>query len=1072
MRKLILCLFLAILIAPVSSFASIYGTLKGKVLDGDEGNKGLKNARVAIIGTTKGTLIKTDDGSFTITGITAGSYKIRTTYTGKEAKELDVTIVADQVANIEIVMSSKSFTTKDIVVTGKSANKKSASDIGAVSTMGNEELRNTPRSSLAGVIATSAGVSNQGSGFSIRGSQASETQIRVDGMDVSNQFTGGFGSAGSGYTPMVSTYGVEQVQILKGGFSAEYGEAQAGYVNSVGRVGRTDKYSSYFAWRTDIPSLWGSQKAGIRVVKEGNKYVPQEYGPGLKLQGGQENEFDFGFGGPLQIYENATFFLSTNMFTEKYRSNSYEVRDPWGNNLGLMEGNRSWKKNISAKFQFPIYQGIALTLSTSYGITSLESSGWDWLYSNETGKFINGTDTTSNGIAESFAKQNVYNNNVYNILAKINHTINEESFYEINFSTNVNNEESSRRIGKDDPSFFTGFELYQPEDRYKYDGNDLVEAELINGRYVGDKIIDIYQPLIETRKSEDGFYEGTFMKRNRLTGYYEGEPNTTGSYNPYGLTRMFQTSGSDGGFAFRYGSYFQVDGSYTLSFNHGSEKERFSHVFKAGFEARFFKQHRHSNSNPWDGNPFYDVYSDKWGGNLYADDQKVYTRTSSPFEPRKYGFYITDQVFYKGIIFTPGLRLDIFDPNSNYRLPSQNFTSIKADTGFAQAKAKVQVSPRINIAYPIIENVSTLKLSYGWYFKVPQLQNLYDKYPIDLIRPGDIVGNPNMDAQKTAAYEITYDHNLTEDLTFSLSTYYKDAYNQLGIKQYPAVPSPYFQYEVSEYGSSKGIEFEFKKRQRDNFGFTINYTLANAEGTSSSPASNYNPAIDVFSNNPQFPLAAYPQPWDVRHVLKTNLVFYWQANEGPSIGNVFPLENTVISLESNFSSGAPYTKVDKDGKRLSDINAERGPSSWSINTRISKTFMLKDYFGEDIGNTSVEFYADIYNLLNNTDAVGYYIVTGDPDDDGRSLDRRVGDFSSVTFFKNATIENADSYAPDQYDNYGKRLYSEYADFDKNGIVTQQEKFESYIKYVETTMKYRSNYRTPITIFGGIAIRFN
>lgn len=1066
MRKLILCLFLSILIAPVSGYASIYGTLKGKVLNADEGNKGLKNARVAIGGTTKGTIIKSDDGSFTITGITAGSYKVKVTYTGMETKEVDVTIVADQTSTIDVVMSSKSFKTEELIITG-SKTKKNATDIGQITNMGQDELRNTPRSSLAAVIATAAGVSNQGTGFSIRGSQSSETQIRVDGMEVSNQFTGGFGQAGSAYTPMVSTYGVEQVQVLKGGFSAEYGEAQAGYVNSVGRVGRTDKYSSYFAWRTDIPSLWGSQKAGIRVIKEGNKYKPQEYGPGLKLQGGQENEFDFGIGGPLQIYDNATFFISTNMFTEKYRSNSYEVKDPWGNNIGLMDGNRSWKKNISAKFQLPIYEGLMLTLSTSYGITSLESSSWDMLYSTETGKFINKQnplDTISNGIAENIAKQNVFNNNVYNVLARITHAINPESFYEINFSTNVNNEELSRRIGNDDPNFFTGFDIYEPKDEYSFDGNDLVKGS-------PDKIIDIYQSLIEIRKSEDGFFEGTFNKRNPLTGYYEGEPNYTGSNNPYGLSRYFQTSGSDGGFSFRYGSYYQVDGSYTLSFKHGSDKQSFDHTFKAGFEARFFEQHRHANSNPWDGNPFYDVYSDKWGGNLYADDAKVYSKTSSPFKPRKYGFYLTDQIVYKGIIFTPGLRLDIFDPNSNYRLPSQNFTSIKSDSGFAAAKAKVQVSPRINISYPITE-VSTLRLSYGWYFKVPQLQNLYDKYPIDLIRPGDIVGNPNMDAQKTAAYEISYDHVLSQDYLFTVSSYYKDAYNQLGIKQYQAVPSPYFQYEVSEYGSSKGIEFEFKKTQRDNFGFSINYTLANAEGTSSSPSSNYNPAIDIYTGRPQFPLATYPQPWDIRHVLKTNLVLFWQKNEGPSIGNVFPLENTVISLESNFSSGAPYTKVDKDGKRVSDINAERGPSGWSMSSRISKTFMLKDFFGESVGNTTVEFFADIYNVLNQTDATGYYIITGDPDDDGRSLEKRIGDFVATPFYKNATIENTSSYSPDQYDSYGKRLYSEYADYDKNGIVTQQEKFESYIKYVETNMKFRSNYRTPITIFGGIAIRFN
>ena len=43
-------------------------------------------------------------------------------------------------------------------------------------------------------------------GYEIRKSRAEDTQIQVDRMDISNQYTGGLGSAGSGYATVVSQY--------------------------------------------------------------------------------------------------------------------------------------------------------------------------------------------------------------------------------------------------------------------------------------------------------------------------------------------------------------------------------------------------------------------------------------------------------------------------------------------------------------------------------------------------------------------------------------------------------------------------------------------------------------------------------------------------------------------------------------------------------------------------------------------------------------------------------------------------------------------------------------------------
>ena len=168
----------------------------------------------------------------------------------------------------------------------------------------------------------------------------------------------------------------------------------------------------------------------------------------------------------------------------------------------------------------------------------------------------------------------------------------------------------------------------------------------------------------------------------------------------------------------------------------------------------------------------------------------------------------------------------------------------------------------------------------------------------------------------------------------------------------------------------------------------------------------------------------------------------------------------------------PYTRTDRNGKAISEINSERQPSIWGLDARISKSFYLKDIFGDNAGsNSTVEFFLDITNLLDRTVATAVYSTTGDPLDDGRTFDRQVGDFNSTSYFKKATLENPSTFTSSQYDTYGNRLYSEMADFDKNGIVTQAEVYESYFKYVETILKFRNNFQAPRIVYFGIMFRF-
>jgi hypothetical protein len=212
--------------------------------------------------------------------------------------------------------------------------------------------------------------------------------------------------------------------------------------------------------------------------------------------------------------------------------------------------------------------------------------------------------------------------------------------------------------------------------------------------------------------------------------------------------------------------------------------------------------------------------------------------------------------------------------------------------------------------------------------------------------------------------------------------------------------------------------------------------------------------------------------WDITHYFKGYLTFFWGNNEGPSIFGYNILENMDISFNGIYRTGLPYTKTDINGTLLGEYNTERQPSVWNVDARISKAILLKDIFGDGIGNTSIELFVDIYNLFNRTEPAAIYSSTADPIDDGVSLNRRAGDFESTTWFKDASYENPASFQADQYDLYGSRFYNSASDFNNDGMVTQPEKLNAYYNRIKTSLSFLGNYSRPRSIYAGIMIRFN
>lgn len=1046
MLRRLLLLTCAILMLPVSeSFAGIYGTLTGSVKDKD--GKPVIGASIQIEGTKKGSAARPPLGEFRIPNLVSQKYTVVVTAIGKAEYKAEVQILPDREFRLDVVMQDEDFVGGTVYVVAEKM--VDAEDIGTNRTLTSDEMQARPVESVAAIVNQTAGADAAGSSFRIRGSRAEHTSVQVDGVDVGDDFTGSTAGSGSDL-PTVSVAATETVQVVTGGQEASSGQAIGGVVNTVTRTGNTQNYEGYLRYKMDVPFLWGKSDNG------------------LQAQANNNSRYEVGLGGPIPMLSDLTFFMSYYMDYDEFRNIGLEVIDPIGNNIGQLPDNQTWVQNLTAQFSYNISNDIRLNFGGMYGATSIESSSWGWLYNNDFGII----DGVSNGIEERRQQQLVTNVNLAQLRARVNHTLNDFSYYDLTVSWVRNSSNSAKRKSFDDPGFLGEIELWEPVDEFTVITTGDDQVIVMPGP---DKVLDNYQVVRQDFRPDPNANETTYTVRNPITGYVEGGQTNSSTYNPYGLSGWFVDHGNSRSLQYRSGERFQIDGDYVLIL----DDEDVRHDLAVGFEFRQHTLRRHYNSLPWSSNPFYDVYTDEWGGNLYGDDEEAINAGSKPKEPVEIGAYIQDKITVKDLIITPSVRFDMLDPNSRYRIVRTdtskfaNIESINDPWFFEDAEVKLSVSPRLNVAYKITEN-SNLSLNYSLLIQKPTFNSVFDAFNSENLRGSQIIGNPNLSPEKVKSFQIAYSSALSDIMALDVTAYYKDMFNLVGTKLISSSPTSYQVFYNSEYGNSKGVEVSLRQRIHNHFGYNVSYTLSVAKGTASGTGSNYARLLAIGSDEDGtsvvLPLQEFYLSYDRRHYLKGSMDFVWGDEEGPTVGGLNLIEHTRINLTGYFRSGLPYTRLDEAGEVFGEFLGERQPSSWNIDMRLERDIPLADLFGSGMGNTTLTLFLDVFNLVNRVEPVAVYPVTGDPDYDGTAMKSVQGDFSTVTYYREAT-EFPATFASNQYDDWGRRLYQEAADINNDGAVTQSERFESYKTLIKDLQARKVNYQFPRRVMIGARLTF-
>lgn len=284
--------------------------------------------------------------------------------------------------------------------------------------------------------------------------------------------------------------------------------------------------------------------------------------------------------------------------------------------------------------------------------------------------------------------------------------------------------------------------------------------------------------------------------------------------------------------------------------------------------------------------------------------------------------------------------------------------------------------PRIGVSFPITDQ-ALFFASYGIVSQRPSTNTLAT---LDALTGTGGINNTGLKPEKTTKYELGFRQRLGDRSAFTISGFFHQIENLIQQREIRgATPSVYTSYENVDFGTVKGVEFDFDLRRTGNTSARINYTLSFADGTGSS--STTTSTITWVDETP--PNFISPLDFDQRHKLNVSVDYRLGKGEGPMLGGIHPLENFGINVLATVGSGFPYTPVIEPFNRAGAaratnpkgaINSARMPWSSRVDLRIDRAFL--------IGKANVSAFLWVQNIFDQRNVNNVWRYTGIPDDDG------------------------------------------------------------------------------------------
>lgn len=780
---------LAVLLGATQLSAGITGKITGRVIDADNGET-LAGVNIIIEGTSLGAASDLD-GRYTILNVPPGTYTLKATMIGyAPVVARNVRVEMEQTTTLDFSMKAEIIAGEEVVVVAQRPIV--TPDVSAsVMHVGAETITNLPVKEVSQVLVLQAGIEKTSEGVKIRGGGPRQSSFLVDGLSMNDE------RANIPFLAL-SLNSIKEIKIQTGGFNAEYGNVRSGIINVVTREGDRKFYSGGITFQY--------RPAG-----------PKHYGPAI------------------------------------YGPDSYFTR-PYLDPAVAFTGTASGGWDAYTQRQYPSFEGwkavAEATLQDDDPTNDLTPEGaqqlWKWQHRR------NGNITKADYVLDlgfggpvPFLRGKLGSPRFF-----LSHFEERDMFIfplsRDSYRDNVTQLKISADLTPTTKLIVTG--LYgqvhsvspynwRPTPTGRVLRTAAEVADLVNSSS-GNAILytpayfspsSIYRTMIGMKfthmLSPKSFYEISLQHNiNKYDTFKLADRDTTKRFEPVPGYRVdeapmgywgYGVSGIDGmilGGWMNLGRDSSRIATTKLRFDFTSQINDGNQA-RAGIEVVYND---------------YDIKSltDSPSMNTWRRRQ-VYRRY-----PYRAAVYVQDKMEFEGFIANLGLRLDYSNSNGiRYNLtPYDQFFSegfgqfIEAQAPTEKAKGILYLSPHLGVAHPITVN-SKLYFNYGHYTQEPESSF---RYRIQREANGLVtsIGNPNLQYEKTIAYELGYAQNLFDMFLLNLAAYYKDVTNQPGWVYYENLNAS-VQYNIPEnnnYEDIRGFEATLTKRAGRWLTGFVNYT--------------------------------------------------------------------------------------------------------------------------------------------------------------------------------------------------------------------------------------------------------
>ncbi len=912
-------------LAPLFILAGTTGKLTGVVKDSESGEP-LIGCNIIIDETYLGTA-SNDKGEYIILNIPPKNYSIRFEMIGyKRFINKGVMISSDKTTYLNGDMISSVIEGEEVLVTAE--RKLIQFDVTqSEAIITSDELEGMPVTEVSEVLRLQGGVTvDAGGGIHMRGGRTSEVSYMVDGVPMSDAYSGGIGI-------QVENDNIQELQVISGTFNAEYGKALTGVVNMVTKDGGNKFEGS-------IHTYAGDYQSSDSIYQDLNTFkIQDDYSLSANLSG------------PI-LNNKVTFYSSGRLNQSNGWLNGLQTFTIYGDTIFKDENNNLFLDGDETQLK-PYYKGL-----NDYN---------SWSAQNKlTFNLFPGTIFKLNNIVNA-RKSSEYNHFLQYLEDGLNTNYNKGNFIGLNLSHSFSPVTFGQINVSENTFRFESYLFEDPEDRRYVIPDSIYGSQIDN--VIPDHIISQYGDQVQYYPPYALYRSGVDNRRfERQTKTRNYKLDVTSQVNKYNQVKLglditehdlfldsysiLDSTQTDKVYSPRIpkkGSFTRTDYHYQpseLGIYAQDKIEYGDMIINIGLRFERFKPNAEIPKNIHEPyikdprNPVLDAMSEEellnidWGETSYTELDSIGNE----------------------IIYTYADYYERFNDQPN----------LKNQKGWwKKASVKSQLSPRIAVAYPISDK-GVIHFAYGYFFKIPDFSLLYDQTDYKLSETGTnfgIFGNPDLKPETTVSYELGLKQEIAANTRMELKAFYRDArdYVSSGIPIDLGDGKAYYTYVNKDYSNSRGIIATVYRRFSNFFGGQFDYTYQVAEGANSNPVEEFGAVLA--GNEPT--RSIIPLDWDQTHNLNGSIFSNfqkWGANAVFQFGSGYPYTPRITNYESQ-------------GGVLSNVlirNSRRKPETFRIDIKLHREI--------DLGSFKGKIYLKVQNLTDRRNQISVYGDSGRSDE--------------------------------------------------------------------------------------------